>query len=119
LIQTHLAAVVQHEHLPVLKGRHRPGVDVEVGVDFDAGDAQAALLEQDADGRGRDAFPQARHDAARDDDVFHRGRSCLLGVMFPSTLRAGSSLRRGSEFESKRRRGVVCLFARAVLVVGV
>mmetsp|Transcript_3707 Transcript_3707/g.10450 ORF Transcript_3707/g.10450 Transcript_3707/m.10450 type:complete len:220 (+) Transcript_3707:1477-2136(+) len=40
-----LAAVIQHKHLAVLERRHRAGVHVEVWVDFDAGDAEAAVLE--------------------------------------------------------------------------
>lgn len=63
-IEVGLSAVVRDKHLPVLEGRHGAGVNVEVGVYLDRGDTEAATLEEDADGRRRDAFAKARDNAA-------------------------------------------------------
>ena len=43
-VQVGFAAIVQHKHLTVLKGRHGTGIDIDVRVDFDTCDAPAARL---------------------------------------------------------------------------
>ena len=68
-VEVGLGAVLGDEHLAVLEGAHRAGVDVDVGVELLVGDLQAARLEQAADRGGRDALAQPRHDAARHEDV--------------------------------------------------
>ncbi len=57
-VQVGLRAVLGDEHLAVLKRRHRPGVDVDVRVQLDVGDADAARFEDRCEGSGGDAFPQ-------------------------------------------------------------
>ena len=55
-VKVGLSAVIGDEHLTVLVGAHRAGVDVEVGVELLEGDAQPPGL-QDVPDRGRgDAF---------------------------------------------------------------
>jgi hypothetical protein len=57
-VQVGLGTVLGDEHLAVLKRRHRPGVDVDVRVQLDVGDADAARFEDRSQGGGGDAFPQ-------------------------------------------------------------
>ena len=45
-VEVRLRAVVRHEHLAVLVGRHRAGVDIEVGVELLHEDAVAAALQE-------------------------------------------------------------------------
>ena len=45
-IEVGFCAVVGHVDLTVLVGRHRAGVDVEIGVKFLDGDGEASRLEQ-------------------------------------------------------------------------
>ena len=52
-VEVRLRAVVRHEHLAVLVGRHRAGVDVEVGVELLHEDAVAAALQQQRERRAR------------------------------------------------------------------
>jgi hypothetical protein len=79
-IEVGLGAVVEHEHLAVLEGVHRPGVDVDVRVELLEDDLQPTRLEEATEGRGGDAFAEARGDASRDEDVprlrTHHGIRC-------------------------------------------
>jgi hypothetical protein len=43
-VEVGLGAVVGDEDLAVLEGRHRPGVDVDVGVELQQRDLEAARL---------------------------------------------------------------------------
>lgn len=61
-VEIGLAAVLEHEALAVLLGVHGAGVDIDVGVDFDGGDSKAHSLEQQASGRGDDAFADTADD---------------------------------------------------------
>ncbi len=69
-VQVGLGAVVGDKDLAMLKRRHGAGVDVQVRVKLHQVDANAARLKQAADGRGRKALPERRHNAARYKDVF-------------------------------------------------
>ena len=55
-IEIGFGAVVQDVNFTVLKRVHRPGIDVEIGIEFLQEDALAAQLEQGAEGSGREAF---------------------------------------------------------------
>src|SRR5690606_22566673 len=68
-VEVGLGAVVGDEHFAVLVGPHRAGVDVDVRIDLDGGDAVSARAQQRADTRGRDALAEARNAPARDEDV--------------------------------------------------
>ena len=54
-VEVGLSAVLGHEHLAVLEGVHRAGVDVDVGVELLHHDPQAAGLEEPSEGGGGDA----------------------------------------------------------------
>src|SRR5207245_11271742 len=67
-IEIGLATVVSDVHLAVLERAHRPGIDVDVGVELEVGDLQAAVLEQSAERCGGQPLPQRGHHAAGDED---------------------------------------------------
>ncbi len=58
-VQVDLAAVFQHVDLAVLERVHRPGVDVEIGVDLDRCHVEPRVLEKTARAGGGDALAQA------------------------------------------------------------
>ena len=70
-IEVGLGAVVGDEHLAVLIRAHGAGVDVEVGVKFLVLHAQAALLEQPAQGRRAYALAEPGHNAPRHKYILH------------------------------------------------
>src|SRR5918992_2656703 len=49
-VEVRLRAVVGDEHLAVLEGRHRPWIDVQVGIELQHRHAKASLDEQPSDG---------------------------------------------------------------------
>src|SRR5207249_8710581 len=57
-VEVGLGAVVQHEHLAVLERVHRARVDVDVRIELLEGDAEAARLEEAAQGGGGGALPE-------------------------------------------------------------
>ena len=89
-IKIGFGAVVGDEHFSVLIGRHRAGIDVQVGIALLEGDAKAAAFEQAAHGGRRYAFPKRRNHAARHKNVFWGGpqgpstsswRICVQNIM--------------------------------------
>jgi len=44
-VEVGFGAIVGHEHLAMLQRRHGAGVDVEVGIELDQGDFEAARFE--------------------------------------------------------------------------
>ena len=74
-IEIGLGAVVGDEHLAVLVGAHRAGVDVEVGVELAQADGVAARLQEGRERRRGDAFAQGGNHAAGDEDEPRHGRS--------------------------------------------
>ena len=68
-VEVGLPTIGEDENLSVLKGGHRPGVDVEVRVDLDGRHSQAARLEHPTDGRDGNALAEARHYASSNDDT--------------------------------------------------
>src|SRR5690606_27455657 len=65
-IQVGLRAVLGNEHFAVLQRAHGAGVHVDVRIQLDHGDVQAPALQQPAQGRAGNAFPEAGRDAAGD-----------------------------------------------------
>ena len=61
--------VFRDEHLAVLKGAHRAGVDIDIGVEFLRRNLIAAHFQKPAQGRRRDALSQPRYYAARHKNV--------------------------------------------------
>ena len=57
-IKVSFGPVGRYEHLAMLKGAHGAGIHVEVRIQLDHADGQAAGLENRAQGGGGDAFPQ-------------------------------------------------------------
>ena len=92
-VEVGLGAVVGDEHLAVLERVHRPGVDVEVGVQLLHGHAQTACLQQAAEARGRESLPEGGGDASGDEHVLDR-RRMLHGVLaYPSGSMPSASRR--------------------------
>ena len=67
-VEVGLGAVVGDEHLAVLERRHRARIDVEVRIELDEGDFEAARFEDRGEGRRSDALAQRGHHAAGDED---------------------------------------------------
>src|SRR6266581_6304625 len=68
-IEVGLGAVLGDEHLPVLEGAHRAGVDVDVRVELEEGDFDAARLEDRGEGGGGYPLPQRGNHAARHEHI--------------------------------------------------
>ena len=65
--------VVEHVDLAMLVGTHRPGVDVDIGVEFLEPDAQSSLFEQHPDRRAGQSLAQGADHASRHENVLgHR-----------------------------------------------
>ena len=66
-VQVGFCAVVGHKHLAVLDRRHGAGVHVEVGIELDEGDGEAARFEDGGERGGGDSLAQGRHHTAGDE----------------------------------------------------
>ncbi len=71
-VEIGLGAVVQDVDFAMLERVHRARIDVEIGIELLKNDAEPAQLQQGAEGRGGQAFPERTDNAAGDEDVFHR-----------------------------------------------
>ena len=92
-VEIGLGAVFGDEHLAVLEGAHRAGVDVDVGVELLVGDLQAAGLEQPPDRRGGDALAEAGHHAPGHEDVLRHAPSLVTsGHVVVAGSRAGTPM---------------------------
>ena len=67
-VQVGLGAVVGDEHLAVLERRHRPRIDVQIGIQLDQRDLEATGFKNGSQGSRGDAFAQRGHDTAGDED---------------------------------------------------
>ena len=72
-VEVGLGPVVGHEHLAVLVRRHRPGVDVDVRIELEDRDVEAACLEQPTDAGGGDALAQRGGHASGHKDILRHG----------------------------------------------
>ena len=75
-VEVGLGAVLGDEDLAVLERVHRPGVDVEVGVQLLHRDPQATAGQQGAQRTRRQSLAERGHNAAGDEDELRR-----LGVV--------------------------------------
>src|SRR3989441_1017202 len=67
-------AVLRHVAFAVLVGFHRPGINIDMGVDLEEREAGAAALQEIPEGGGREALPQRRPPPAGHKDEFrHAG----------------------------------------------
>jgi hypothetical protein len=66
-VEVGLGAVVGDEHLAVLERAHGARIDVDVRIELDHGDLEAAGLEDGAERGGGDALAQRGNDAAGDE----------------------------------------------------
>ena len=55
-VEVGLGAVVGHEHFAVLIGRHRPRINIQVGIALLEGNSEAAALKQAANRCRRNAL---------------------------------------------------------------
>src|SRR2546428_4977385 len=68
-VHVRLSTVFCNEYLAVNVGIHRSRIVVEVGINFDSGNFEAADLNYFPDRSGDDPLAYSRHYAARDEDV--------------------------------------------------
>lgn len=69
-----------------------PGVDVDVGVDFNGRDVEAAGFQDGPDAAGDDAFPNPRDHASGDQNVLHGGDHSLLTKQEPGNGQHGKQI---------------------------
>ena len=79
-IQVGFGTVFGDEHLAVLERAHGAGIHVDVGIQLEHGDFDAAGFEDGGERSGRDAFAERRNDPARDEDVFGHERSEIMEI---------------------------------------
>ena len=84
-VEVGLAAVVGDEHLTVLERVHRARVDVDVRVELLHRDPQAPGLEQPSERGRRDALPEGRRHAPRDEDVLGHRETSVCGSIDAAT----------------------------------
>ena len=73
-VEVALASVFGDEDLAVLERVHRAGVEVDVRIQLLHRDPQAPTLEQPAEGRSREALPEAGRDTTRHENVLGQSR---------------------------------------------
>ena len=73
-VEVRFRAVIGDEHLAVLVGAHRPGVDVEIGVELLEGDGEVAGLQDVPDRRRRDALAKGGDDTPGHENVLRHRR---------------------------------------------
>ena len=99
-VEVGLGAVFGDEHLAVLVGAHRAGVDVDVRVELLVCDLEAAGLQQPPDRRRRDALAETGHHAPSHEDVLRHAPSLVASghvVVVRSNAVHGDTVERGNE----------------------
>src|SRR6202011_2510810 len=81
-IEIGLGTVVGDEHLAVLVGAHRTGVDVQVGIELAQPDLEAARLQQGTERRRRQTLAKRGYHAAGDEDKPRHGIS-VYSIRWP------------------------------------
>src|SRR5437667_1058618 len=72
-VQVALGAVFGDEDLTMLIGRHRPGIDVEVGIHLERRDSESSRGEDATEGSGGDAFAQRGSDPSGHEHKLRHG----------------------------------------------
>src|ERR1051326_6606633 len=101
-VEVGLGPVLGDENLAVLERRHRAGIDVDVRVQLDVGDADAARLEDRSEGRGGDALPQRGNYTACYENILGHLPSACRDVGVYTRLPCRSNAARSS-LTSRRR----------------
>src|ERR1700736_448845 len=81
-VEIGLRTVVGDEHLAVLVGAHRAGVDVQVGIELAQPDLEAARLQQGTERRRRQTLAKRGYHAAGDEDKPRHGIS-VYSIRWP------------------------------------
>ncbi|CKT31595.1 Uncharacterised protein [Mycobacterium tuberculosis] len=76
-VEVGLCAVIGDEHFTMLEGRHRAGVDIDVRIELDEGDLEAARFEDRGERGGGDSLAKGRYDTTGDEDKFGHASSGL------------------------------------------
>src|SRR5258708_6812955 len=85
-VQVGFGAVLGDEYLAVLKRAHGARIDVDVRVQLDVGDADAARFEDRCEGGGGDAFPQRGNYTTGYKNIFrHLPTACRDGGVYMKT----------------------------------
>src|SRR3990167_2665763 len=69
-------AVFGHEHFPAPKRAHGAGIHVDVGIQLEHRDLEAARLKDGGERGGSDTFAKGGHYATCDKDIFGHFMSC-------------------------------------------
>ena len=95
-VEVGLGAVFGDEHLAVLERTHRSRIDVDVRVELQVGDADAAGGEDCGQRRGGDALPQGGNDAAGDEHELGHGRQVPEIPILQESSRAAQPVATGA-----------------------
>jgi hypothetical protein len=79
-VEVRLRAIVGHEHLAVLIGRHRPGIDVEIGIELAQPHLVTARLQQRYVWRGLTKADRAGVKPSRDQPTPQAARRRAFSV---------------------------------------
>src|SRR6056297_2973903 len=69
-IEVGFCPIVGHVNLSVLKRIHGPGIDIDIGIEFQNGHIQPPSLEQGAQGGGRQSLTKGGEDTPCDKNKF-------------------------------------------------
>ena len=105
-IEVGLGAVVGDIDLAMLVRAHRPGIDVQVRIEFPQAHPVAVRLQQCAQSGRGEAFAEGRHDAARNEQETRRASDITPGRGWRGAERGCRRPRRSSLSSRRRRLGV-------------
>jgi hypothetical protein len=74
-VEVGLGAVLGDEHLTVLERRHGAGVDVDVGIELEVGNLDAARFKDCTEAGGGYPLAQTGHDTTGNENVFGHGNA--------------------------------------------
>src|SRR5271157_4105450 len=97
-IEVGLRPVLGDEHLAVLERAHRARIDVDVRVELEIGDADAAGSKNCGERRGGDALPQRGNDATRYKHELGHGRQVQEIPSLPEPPSGHKSMYRASTY---------------------
>ena len=116
-VEVGLGTVFSHEYLAVLVGRHRPRIDVEIGIHLERCDGESSRGEDATEGSGSDAFAERGSDPSGHEHELRHGldlrgfsNSIEVALVSPAwTDIAGASADRSSEAArtNRMRRGAM------------